>query len=237
MAKKTRSAGAQPKLVAPAVVPDLPPAARRALDRIIARLTASLGASKAATAAVSHQTLSKDQDPMASALTGPVLMLIPYAEVRYGELSDKYRQFFQASLDGGVPLHQVEVRFARQADRSWAHTVALETVENFTRRTKAKKAIDEEIRSALVAFVDTAKSDWQSVCLNYEDRANAKRPGLCVIVAYPRPLVDLVPDAALQAAFGKLMALYQVFGRTLETATWRVEKARPAKVSADSYYG
>ena len=85
--------------------------------------------------------------------------------------------------------------------------------------------------------MNAAKSDWQKVTLSYEDFAHAKRPGLCVIVPYPRPLVELAPDPALTELFGTITALYQDFGRRLLSGTWRVERDRPAKVSVETYYG
>jgi cell wall assembly regulator SMI1 len=185
-----------------------------------------------------HQELDDPRKPLESSLIGPSLSMVPYRPpIDYDdEFLETVRKIFQVSLENGLTLAQFEVRFRREA-AGWKSEPAFETAANRKALIGARKAIDEEIREALIEFVGSAHSDWKRVTLDFDARSDAPRSGLKVVLVHPRPIRSLEPSAELRALFDRVQALHSRFGRKLHSANWGVESDRPQKLSTRFYYG
>jgi hypothetical protein len=219
---------------------DLPDPAQRVLDRCIAGMRAVLATQpRPQTEAYCHQTFDDPDRPMQSAVGGDSLRMVPYKppiNANGQPSSQAVRELAEASRAAGITIRMFRIRF-RWDGASWQHELAIETYENYKRLTSQREPFDAEIAAALVAFVDTQRADWSIATLSFDASPDAMRPGLTVILPYPRPVTAIPPSSELQSIFDRVQQLHARFGRSLHTASWRVERKTPVKVDVNTYYG
>ncbi len=232
---KPRLASIEP-LPNPAKLPD---AAQHLLDQCIAGMRDSLGNQpRSQTEAYCQQTFSDPERPIQSSVGGTALRMVPYEPpIRTSQpLPEAVRAIGEASRAAGVPLKMFKIRF-RWDGATWQHEQAIEIPENFKRLTKLRKPIDTEIAAALLAFVDTQRSEWDVAHLKFDADPDAARPGLNVLLPYPRPVTQIPPSSDLQSLFERVRDLHSRFGWQLNSASWAIDRKTPAKVSVNTLYG
>lgn len=219
---------------------ELPASAQLLLERGIAKLRAVLAKQpRPQTEAYWHQGFDDPERPLQSAVGGDSLRMVPYKPPIDDEDAlpvAAVRELGEASRAAGVTIQMLRIRF-RWDGAEWQHELAFEIPENRKRLTRQRKSIDTEIAAALVAFVDTQRAEWEVASLSFDGSPDAMRPGLNVILPHPRPVTVVPPSSELQALFDRVQELHARFNRPLDTASWRVERKRPAKVEATTYYG
>ena len=219
----------------------LPAPAQERLDRHVEQLRAILAAEeRPQREAYMNLRFDEPERPETSAITGDPLRAFPYrpaVNVPPGTaLLDAMREIGVLSRADGVTVRQIEVRFTCELDR-WRHTQHVETLAEFRELAEAREQLDQDIAGALVKLMDEERPTWEQVSLAYAAAFDATRPGLHVLVPYPRPITVLPPTPTLRKAFEGVVALHERFGRRLHTASWRVDSKRPQRVDVATHYG
>ncbi|MEJ7604069.1 MAG: hypothetical protein WKG01_39680 [Kofleriaceae bacterium] len=219
----------------------LPASAQDRLDRYIEQLcTVLASADRPQREACTNLRFDEPERPDTSAIGGDPLRAMPFrpaVNLPPGTaLVDAMREVGVLSRAEGVTIRQIELRFAA-ADTGWQHTQHVETLEQFRQLTDAREQLDQDIAGALVKCIEEDYPTWQQVSLAYAAAADATRPGLHVLMPYPRPITVLPPTPTLRKAFAGVVALHERFGRRLHTASWRVDSKRPQRVDVATHYG
>ena len=199
------------------------------LERIIPRLRQHLPEDTSKTGYWQF-TLSDPKNPKGS--YGGNVLTLEKREVYDGSIDKngidlEYLRLCQASMEAGMPLKKVDVRYAHDGN-DWRLEVGIETGANYDKLEKARRPLDLKLTAMLHDYGNQHAPGWDRVSFTFEDGAFE-----LFVMVVPKTgettRETLVAPEAFQAVFADVRALYERFGRIVRYAAWRADPKKVGK--------